>query len=209
MMKFAIYDIDYTVISTNSLFDVVLFLFRKKPFKMIYIPFLILVSIMGILRIISLETLKSYWLILFTGMSKEELSDFSKIFFEIKIIPKIKKGAVENIEQNRQEGRKIMFVTASFEFYIKPLADYLNVDYFIGTKAFFKNNRLKPKLDGKNCKGKEKIDRILNVISKDEIDRENSLAYSDSWSDLPFLELSGTFHKIKPSEWFFEKIIKK
>ena len=63
----------------------------------------------------------------------------------------------------------------------------LPCDVLLGTKTKHGTSQIV----GLNCKGQEKVPRILNYLkSKNmEIDFEHSIAYSDSTSDLPMLSL--------------------
>ena len=46
---------------------------------------------------------------------------------------------------------------------------------------------------GENCKGEEKVKRLIEVLKKEniEVDFENSYMFSDSLSDLPLFNLVG------------------
>lgn len=201
MKKIVIYDVDYTIISINSLGIFILYLFKIKPKKILLLPFLLLLTLLWIFRIISTELVKSKWLLLFKGMTENELEKFSKDFIYKYIIPKVKDKAIENIKDYKENGYIIIFASASFEVYIKYIAEYLKADYYFGTKILIENNMVVSKINGKNCKGKEKINRILKEISLDMITKEESVAYSDSRSDLSFLDLTSRFYLVSRKKW--------
>ncbi len=205
MKKIVIYDLDYTIISVNSLSIFILYLLKIKPEKIILLPFLFLLTFIWVLKIITTEKVKSIWLLLLKGMTEDELEKISKDFIYKYIIPKIKEKAVENINQFKKNGYLVIFASASFEIYIKYVAEYLKADYYFGTKILIKDNKVVPKIDGKNCKGKEKIKRILKIFSKNMISKEDSTAYSDSKSDLPFLDLVDKFYLISRKKWVILK----
>jgi HAD superfamily hydrolase (TIGR01490 family) len=205
MKKIVIYDVDYTIISINSLSSFMIYYFKVKPSKIIFIPCLFISLILWIFRIISTEKIKSIWLLPFKGISINQLDQISKKFIYQKVIPTIKKEALENINQYKKNGYLIVFASASFEIYIKYIAEYLKADYYFGTKILTNNNKIVPKIHGDNCRGKEKIKRILKSISKDLISKKDSVSYSDSYSDLPFLELVDKFYLIAKKKW---KILK-
>ena len=209
MKKIAIYDVDYTIISINSLLAFIILFMKRKPLKMIFIPFLFFVTVLWFLKIISTEKVKSFWLIMFNKISEKKMNDFSNEFINKIIVPKIKPQAIESINNYKQKGYLIIFASASFEIYIKYLAEYLKADYSFGTKIVINDEKLTIKIDGKNCRGKEKINRILESIPIKKIQKKGSVGYSDSMSDLPFLELAEKFYKIKRKKWTISKIIKK
>jgi HAD superfamily hydrolase (TIGR01490 family) len=209
MKKIAIYDIDYTILSTNSHLDFTFFLIRKNPFKIIYLFYFTLVAFVWFFRIISTEKFKSIWLLLIKNLPIEKIESLSFEFVQKKLISKIKPEAIENINNFKKNGYCVIFASASYEFYIKYLADYLKADFYFGTNIKFKDNKVTPHLNGKNCKGKEKINRILKCIPAEQIDIESSVGYSDSMTDIYFLEIVNTLYLVKKKKWAFEDIIKK
>ena len=187
MNKIVIYDVDYTIISINSLSSFILYFFKIKPFKVLYLPYLIISLFLWIFRIISTEKIKSIWLLPFKGLNETQLENISKNFVYTNIVPKFKKEAIENINQYKKNGYIVILASASFEIYIKYIAEFLKVEYYYGTKISTNNDIIIPEINGKNCWGKEKIDRIQKKFPKDVISKKESIAYSDSLSDLPFL----------------------
>ncbi|MBN2544751.1 MAG: HAD-IB family hydrolase [Spirochaetes bacterium] len=202
MIKLAIYDIDYTLISVNSLLSFYFYIFKKFPVKIIYMPYLAFVTFLWVLRIIDTKKVKELWLYPLKDFTKDYLDKLSYDFIHSSIVPNIKPQAIQNINDHKAKGYKIFFASASFEFYINHLADYLRSDYCVGTRIIFdKDNKLSAKIDGKNCYGKEKIKRILEVINEKDILKEESVSYSDGNSDKAFLSLAKTFYKIKRKKW--------
>lgn len=205
MKKIALYDIDYTIISVNSLVDFVFYILSKYPQKIIYLPYLAILVALWVIKLIPTKKIKESFLLIIQGFDMDLLNTLSKDFFKKKIKHKIKKEAIANIEENRKNGYTIVFATASFGVYIKDIADYLNADYFFSTKAAVIDNKLVAKIDGKNCKGREKITIICNEIPEASINKEESLSYSDCLSDLPFLDLTHVFYHVEKKKW---KVIK-
>lgn len=203
--KIALYDIDYTLIPFDSFFYLVINSIKHRPFNILKIPFITLYTFLLLFKIITLTQYKEKWLILYKGYTQDEIDTISKDFVDKYIIPKIKKEVVKNIKENRENGCLIVFATASFEFYFKYLAEYLDADYFIGTKTFIKDGIFTGKIEGMNCKGIEKIHRLRNLMNNVEIDIDNSISYTDSLTDLPFLELTKEMQLIHKKKW---KIIK-
>jgi HAD superfamily phosphoserine phosphatase-like hydrolase len=74
-----------------------------------------------------------------------------------------------------------IIVTASYELWINVFAKNLGVKYVIATKTDKNGNII-----GDNCKGKEKVRRLLEEFK----DKEFINAYSDSSVDIPILELA-------------------
>ena len=209
MKKIAIYDVDYTIISVNSHLSFTFFLLKKKPFNILRLFHLSFYFVLWIFHFISTEKVKSKWLILIRDIQSGELEKLSSEFVEKELIKKIKPGALNSINKQRKNGFAIIFASASYEFYIKYLAEYFNADHCFGTRITDNGKGKNPMLDGKNCKGKEKIVRILHELDINEIDTAASCGYSDSITDIHFLDLSGTLYLVKRKSWEFFKVLKK
>ena len=67
------------------------------------------------------------------------------------------------------------------------------MDLIIGTRFKFENGKFIRSMDGKNCKGEEKVRRLKTVLKEKNIeaDFKNSYMFSDSLSDKPLLYLVG------------------
>lgn len=201
--KLAIFDIDHTLISVDSLIKFIFFIFKSYPLKILYLPRLIIMSVVKALGFIYIETLKNYWLILLKNIEPEKLDDISCKFVEKKIKKRIKPQAFQIIDKLRTDGYNIICASASFEFYVKHICALFGVTEYFGTEVEYKNQRYYVK--GKNCKDYQKINRILSKISIDDIDVKNSVGYSDSKTDLPFLQIVKKFYLIAKRKWKIRK----
>ncbi len=93
----------------------------------------------------------------------------------------------------KKEGYDIYLISASPEFYINEFYNIDVVDKVIGTRFEFKEGKFIRKMLGSNCKGEEKVKRLKEVLSKEniEVDFKESYMFSDSLSDKPLLDLVG------------------
>jgi HAD superfamily hydrolase (TIGR01490 family) len=107
------------------------------------------------------------------------------------VTPIIYAEALELIEEHRVAGRRIFIVSASPSEIVEPLADHLDVDEAIASRA---------RLDERGCYtgemefyayGPNKAEAMRDVAEKEGIDLAKSWAYSDSATDLPMLETVG------------------
>lgn len=198
-MKIALYDIDYTLIPFDSFFVLFFKLIKDYPINILRLIYLLPSAVLTGLKLKTLTDFKSDCLVLLKDLTDDELDILSKEFVEKYIIPNIKDSVRENIENNRNNGFKIVFATASFEFYLKYLAQYFNTDFFLGTVIEGKNNRRRIK--GLNCKGQEKIERINKVIKLTDIKKDESVSFSDSMTDFPFSQITSEFNLVDKKKW--------
>jgi HAD superfamily hydrolase (TIGR01490 family) len=107
------------------------------------------------------------------------------------VTPIIYAEALELIEEHRAAGRRVFIVSASPEEIVEPLAQHLEVDEAIASRA---------RIDAKGCYtgemefyayGANKAEAMRSVAEKEGIDLSESWAYSDSATDLPMLEAVG------------------
>ena len=115
MKKLAIFDIDNTVISVDSLILFVKAVIRRSFVnRLLFIP-LCFTALLKLCRIISIETMKNCWLVLLSGISEPDLEEFCRQYITDTIVPTVKPGVAEEIIRLRDDGYTIVFATASFE----------------------------------------------------------------------------------------------
>ena len=91
---------------------------------------------------------------------------------------------------NMKKKRDTYIISASPEFIIKPFADKFKNVVLIGTDADKKSG----KINGRNCKGEEKIKRLNKVIKDYEIEN----FYSDATkADLPLFKVANNGFVVK------------
>ncbi len=205
-MKIALFDIDYTLIPFDSFLKYLRFIKENAPSGRPIFHKLIKSVILYMTGRINLTRFKEMWLIYLYGIDSSRLSELSRDFIEKIIIPSIKPGVMKTIENHRAAGMKIVLATASFEFYFRYLAEFLKTDVFVGTKARYDGAEWK--IIGKNCKGYEKIERLNNHIDFGLIETDGSVGYTDSLSDLPFLNIVDELHIVDKHRWATKKIIR-
>ena len=102
------------------------------------------------------------------------------------------------IKKLKEEGYKIYLISASPEFYLNEFYAIPEVDMVIGTRFSIENGKFIRRMNGENCKGKEKVNRLKEVIKEKniQVDYKNSYMFSDSLSDKPLLDLVGKAYLI-------------
>lgn len=96
------------------------------------------------------------------------------------------------LDQQLAEGRDRIIVSASPTEIVEALADRLGLEGAVGTRAEIADGRYTGQLAGPFCYGQGKVEAIQQLASERGYDLAASVAYSDSISDLPFLESVGT-----------------
>ena len=183
--KVALFDFDNTIASGDTIHRLLTYDIKKHPIHILYLLKLVIFYVLYLLHIVSFEQVKSTLLFPLDHMTDEQLKQFYKNHVEIYYYPHM----VEEIKKKKEEGYIVIVCTASSEVYMQY--NELPIDCLLGTKTKRIDNHPSSQIIGKNCKGKEKIPRILEYLQSQniEIDYENSYGYSDSNSDIPMLSL--------------------
>lgn len=191
---FAIFDVDNTIISIDSMFAMLIFGIKKKPITAFYLPIILIKMLLYFLKIIDVKKAKEaiYFPIKFLCEK-----DFEEFYDDI-LVKKIYPDVMKTLEKHKKDGFYILLVSASPEVYLKYFKKNGHIDHVIGTRLKGIDDRYTNIIEGENCKGLEKVRRINEYLEKNnlEIDFEKSFAYSDSLSDKPMLSLVGNRYKI-------------
>ena len=198
-MILAIFDVDRTLIKGDSLKQFGVFLWKKNRLRLSRVPGFIACLSAWCLRFTDTETLKNAYVdMLCGGMQETEVDALGREFAETRLRPNIFPRAVESIERHKADGHKVVFLSASLDVYLDALAHLLGADALVCTKVLRQEGFLTGGLDGSNCKGREKLRRLLECYDEEKIDWRRSYAYADSSTDLPILERVGTAVAVNP-----------
>lgn len=205
MTKLAIYDMDRTI-TVRGTYTPFLFhmLFARAPWRLVFLPLLPFGFIGYGLKLISRKSLKTYNQRLFLG-SKPNVAKLQPHIESY--ADKVMQGnsyakAIARVEADRDEGRKLVLATASYELYVNAIAARLGFDEVIGTRLKIdEQGQLLPEIVGENCYDEAKLDRIKAFLNEQGLTREDVhiRAYSDHVSDAPMLEYADEAVATTPS----------
>lgn len=185
MKKINVYDFDKTIYQKDCSIEFWKYCLLKKKILIFILPYQVLMFFFNKIGLISIEKCKEEFFSFLKFFQKNEIEKLVFDFWRKEIINLneelkniILKSEIKNI-----------CISASPEFLIRIPCEKLGINLIMGTKYSLNTY----KIDGKNCKGKEKIKR-LNLEKTDYI-IENF--YSDSLSDLPLFELAQHKYLVK------------
>ena len=191
--KLAIFDIDYTLTKRETLVEFYIFMVKKNPKFIKYLPKSIFSSILYVFKIYDASKAKKTFIRFIDGIEENEMKKIVKEFYETRLSKILYKDAIDTIKKMKTQGYKIYLISASAEFYLNEFYNIKEVDKVIGTRFIKENGLHRNEITGENCKGEEKVKRLKEVLKKENIeaDFENSYMFSDSLSDLPLFDLVG------------------
>lgn len=193
MERLAIFDVDYTLTKRETLTELYLFMLKKNPKLLKYIPRVILTGILYGFKVYDARKAKEAFIKFLEGINEEEMQELVKEFYEKRLSKILYKDAIDTIKKLKSEGCKIYLISASPEMYLNELYNIKEVDKILGTRLRKENGVYKSIIEGENNKGEEKVRRLKEVLKREniEVDYENSYMFSDSLADLPLFELVG------------------
>lgn len=193
MERLAIFDVDFTLTSKETSLELYKYMVRKKPILIKHLPKHLITLLLYGTKIYDEKKTKQAFLRFLDGMKEQELQTLMKGFYRDKLSNIIYEDSIKMIKKLKKEGCKIYLISASPEFYLNELYNIKEVDKVIGTKFRVENGVFKPVMEGANCKGEEKVKRLMEELKKDniEVDFKGSYMFSDSLADLPLLRLVG------------------
>ena len=190
MKIIAFFDFDGTITTKDTLLEFIKFSKGELHFYVGFLlnsPWLIAYK----LKIISNQMAKERVLrFFFGGTSMVEFSGRCLEFKKIRMKDLIRTRAIHEIKLLKNKGAEVVIVSASPENWIRDWAEEMGVQ-LIATRLMVNNDRLTGKIEGKNCYGKEKVNRIRELYNLADFDQ--IFAYGDSGGDIPMFGLASTF----------------
>jgi phosphatidylglycerophosphatase C len=185
--KIAFFDFDGTITTKDSLPEVIKFLKGRTAF---YFGFFLNIHwlLAHQFNIISGDLLKekilSYF---FSGMPEKVFQERCDLFADSILPGLIRPGAIAEIDRLRKEGFEMAVVSASAENWIRSWTSRLSME-LIATRLEVSNGLITGKMEGKNCKGEQKVVRIKERGGL--ADYEEIYVYGDTAADKPMMALA-------------------
>ena len=204
---FAFFDFDDTLAKGDSIFPFLLYCIRRgiAPKHQLF------KAAAGFLRWkiqpSSGRAVKEWSLSYIKDRTVEEMDVISRDFFRYVQQKAFFTDAAPELFRLREQGIKIVIVSASSDLYMKVLPEFLPVDAVISTICETRDGRYTGKI-GKNCKGEEKVRRIEAWLKEQgwSIDKEHSAGYGDSPSDAPMLLLTASPNLVNPKRKLVQNV---
>lgn len=190
---FALFDLDGTVSSGDSIMPMIRYAIKTRFARMTQLPRVLLAFLGYALHLLNDTRAKEMAIAFLKGKTKAQVEAFAEDFCRDVLLKHVYKGAREEIKARREEGLRVLLVTASPDFYLQPLIRELQLDGIIGTRADITPEGIYTgRIAGLNCRNLEKPLRIAEYLAARgyELDTESSYAYGDSGHDWPMMSLT-------------------
>jgi len=187
----AFFDMDHTIIWENSGLSSVRFARQQGLISNMHL-------IKGIFKIalyrLSLLNIEAWYeknMSILSGLPTENMEHFSSLWFEAMIRRSIYKEAVDLIHDHIEKGHRVVIITNSPPFFVKPVADTLAITDIICTQVEVKDGVFTGRLIKPLCYGQGKCHYASIWAERNDIDLGSSYFYTDSYYDLELMEAVG------------------
>jgi HAD superfamily hydrolase (TIGR01490 family) len=136
-------------------------------------------------------------LMLLKDLEVEEMRTLVAGAMESALKPLVYREPLDLVFRHRERGERVYIVSAALQEIVEPLALELGFDGAVGSVCEVVDGRYTGR-SLRACHGAGKADAVRELAAAEGIDLARSTAYSDSHTDLPFLEAVGNPVAVNP-----------
>lgn len=196
-VKTYIFDIDHTLIkSATGIYFVRAGLDRHyfSRRQLLKIPIILFKYRMGFLKGSIVEREIPFM----KGLTVDILEELGRTGFECYGRRDVFDDARKMIAELQGRSENIVFATSSFDYSVRPVADYFGVKDVIASSFEFKNGTCTGYIEGRTAFGESKKNKVVHYLSEKGLSLEDCVFYSDSHHDIPLLESVGKAVAVNP-----------
>lgn len=138
------------------------------------------------------------------GVDKQKIRSYAKSYYYDYLRINLINDVIDLLKEYKQKGYKVVIVSGGYKEYITYFAEEFDIDVVVATNIVFCNDKCMGTINGLDCLNENKIPKIEEQINLSDYDLENSVAFSDSITDLSLLKLVGqgvVVSKMKSQIW--------
>ncbi|MEX2302853.1 MAG: HAD family phosphatase [Bryobacterales bacterium] len=197
----AFYDFDGTLVSSNVVTRYAFFA-KNHPAKLQaawrYAKVVAGVPVWLGLDAISRRLFNEIFFRQYRGLGRDWLIAQSEKLYEHEILPKLFAGTRQLLEADRAQGHRLVLVSGGFDFDLAPFVREFGFDDLISNQLEFENGVATGRVIEPLLAEQEKVNAIRRYCAEYNVDAARAKAYSDSFSDLPMLEVVGSPAAVNP-----------
>jgi HAD superfamily hydrolase (TIGR01490 family) len=147
----------------------------------------------------SMDKMRDYLAVLCAGWPVQQVQDIVAETLHELIDPLVYAEAVQLFEEHRAAGRDVVIVSSSGEEVVGPIGDMLGVDHVVATRMVVEDGKYTGAI-AFYAYGEGKAVAMRELAEERGYDLSDCYAYSDSFTDLPMLELVGHPTAVNPDK---------
>lgn len=184
----ALFDFDGTLLRGDSMLFCLQFVLRRHPASAGAGLKLLAAAPLFAAGLVDRGGLKEIALGMLRHVPEPERGEFFAQFTRTSLVPRLRAAALTRLRWHREQGHRLFLVSASVDLYLAHAARALEIPELVCSRAVLDPS---PRLLGANCRGEEKVRRVLSHPDAAAIDWEASWAYGDSAADVPLMARCG------------------
>lgn len=196
-METYIFDIDHTLLKgATGIYFIKEGLKRKyfSIFQMVKVPLVLFNYRMGFLKGSIVEREVPFM----KGLTRDVVEELGMGGFDHYGINAIFKDAEKLIRELQSQSKRIIFATSSFDYSVKPVAEYFGIKEVIASSFEFKDGSCTGYIEGRTAFGDSKKEKVVKYLNENNLKADNCYFYSDSHHDIPLLEIVGEAIVVNP-----------
>lgn len=186
----AFFDMDYTVLDASSGYLYVKYLRRHRRVSYRLLLRIAWWTMLYRLSAIDMNSAVPKMLSYADGQSASQTMADASVWFEEMLKSHITPRAADKMRQHQAQGQRVVLISASTQFAVKPVADYLHVD-FLCTRLIDHDDQLTGEVVDPPCYAAGKVVWARRYAAEHGASLSDAYLYTDSYSDLPLLEVIG------------------
>jgi HAD superfamily hydrolase (TIGR01490 family) len=127
-----------------------------------------------------------------------ELDALARESFERQVRPRLYQGVVEHCRQLADSGVKLVLLSSSPEFILKPLGEHVSAAGIVSTPMRIEDGRIEGPVGGPPCYGPGKRAHAERWAVSEGLAMDECAAYADNWSDRSLLLRAGRAVVVHP-----------
>ena len=132
------------------------------------------------------------------GLNFKDLDELAEGYYEEMIKPHFIEDTVNILIKRKLDGWDVVLVSGGYDIYLKYFAMEFGISQLISTKVKFNGSTCTGTFDGIDCLNENKVKLLNRNITKETLN--DSEAYSDSFTDIPFLQWVNTGYVVSRDE---------
>ncbi|TLK50931.1 HAD-IB family hydrolase [Glutamicibacter sp. V16R2B1] len=197
----AFFDVDNTLVRGASLYAVARKMHQHKFFHFREVLFFALKQLSFLARgehLGDITAIRDRALDMVRGVKVEQMRELGDEIYDEFIHPKLWGGTVAIARQHLNVGREVWLVTATPTEVAGVIARRLELTGALGTRVESENGEYTGRLTGPILHGADKAQAVRELAQQQNINLAGSWGYSDSYNDVPLLEVVGHPVAINP-----------
>jgi HAD superfamily hydrolase (TIGR01490 family) len=185
----AVFDLDGTITRSDTLGPYLLGFVRRRPWRMLRAPAAV-PAVFAFVATRDRGRVKGAAIhALLGGSAREPIESWSQQFVHELLPSGLYVEALEAIDRHRARGDRLLLMSASTDLYVPRIGAALGFEEVVCSRVRWRaDGRLDGRLEGANCRGKEKRRQLAAIIERDRPERV--YAYGNSGSDLAHMALA-------------------